>query len=152
MNFFTFKMHLAEIIVVTYSLSHVQPFVTPWTVVCQAPLSMGPPKQEYWSELPFISPEDFSESGIEPRFLVAGRFFTTDPQKGAVSDFYMKRIHIYLVIQQHGRLRTREVNALTEFTQREAGKVWRAWALCCLVSSFYFVRWPFHHIYICVCV
>ena len=119
-------MHLEEIIVVTYSLSHVQPSVTPWTVVCQAPLSTGPPKEEYWSGLPFLSPEYFSDPGIEPRFLVAGRFFTTDPPRGAVSDFYMKRILISLVIQQRGRLRTREVNALTELTQREAGKVWRA--------------------------
>ena len=30
------------------SLSHVQPFVTPWTVACQVPLSIGFPRQEYW--------------------------------------------------------------------------------------------------------
>ena len=35
------------------SLSCVQLFVTPWTVAHQAPLSMGVPKQEYWSGLPF---------------------------------------------------------------------------------------------------
>ena len=35
--------------------SHVQLFVTPRTVACQAPLSMGFPRQEYWSELPFFS-------------------------------------------------------------------------------------------------
>ena len=34
-------------------LSHVQLFVTPWTVACQAPLSMGFSKQDYWSGLPF---------------------------------------------------------------------------------------------------
>ena len=38
------------------SLSHVQLFVTPWTVVHQAPLSMGFYRQEYWSGLPFPSP------------------------------------------------------------------------------------------------
>ena len=37
-------------------LSHVQQFSIPQTVVCQTPLSMGLPKQEYWSGLPFSSP------------------------------------------------------------------------------------------------
>ena len=38
------------------SLSHVQLFVTPWTVARQAPLSMGFSRQGYWSQLPFPSP------------------------------------------------------------------------------------------------
>ena len=41
-------------------------FVTPWTIACQAPLSMGFPNQEYWTGLPFPSPGDFPNSGIEP--------------------------------------------------------------------------------------
>ena len=40
---------------------------TPWTVVLQAPLSMGFPKQEYWSGLPFPSPGDLPDPGIKPR-------------------------------------------------------------------------------------
>ena len=40
---------------------------TPWTVACQAPLSMRFPQQNYWSELPFPSPGDLSDPGIEPR-------------------------------------------------------------------------------------
>ena len=47
--------------------SHVQLFVTLWTVVCQAPLSMGFSRQEYWSGLPFLSPGDLPDPGIEPR-------------------------------------------------------------------------------------
>ena len=42
-------------------------FGTPWTVFCQAPLSMGFSRQEYWSGLPFSSPGDLSDSGIKPR-------------------------------------------------------------------------------------
>ena len=38
----------------------------PWTVTCQAPLSSGFSKQEYWSGLPFLSPGDFPDPGIEP--------------------------------------------------------------------------------------
>ena len=62
-------------------LSHfscVHPFVTPWTVARQAPLSMGFSRQEYWSGLPFPSPEDLSDPGIKPASVscIAGRFFT----------------------------------------------------------------------------
>ena len=42
-------------------------FVTPWSIACQAPLSMGFPRQAYWSELPFPSPGDLPDTGIEPR-------------------------------------------------------------------------------------
>ena len=40
--------------------------VTPWIVACQAPLSMGFSRQEYWSRLPFPSPGDLPDPGIEP--------------------------------------------------------------------------------------
>ena len=49
------------------SLSRVRLFVTPWTVACEAPPSMGFSRQEYWSGLPFPSPGDFPDPGIEPR-------------------------------------------------------------------------------------
>ena len=39
---------------------------TPWTVACQASLSMGFSRQEYWSGLPFPSPGDLLNSGTEP--------------------------------------------------------------------------------------
>ena len=46
--------------------SCVQLFVTPWTIDCQAPLSMGFSRQEYWSRLPCSSPGDLPDPGIEP--------------------------------------------------------------------------------------
>ena len=39
----------------------------PWIVACQASLSMGFPRQEYWSGLPFASPGDLPNAGIKPR-------------------------------------------------------------------------------------
>ena len=48
------------------SLSRVRLFATPWTVAYQAPLSMGFSRQEYWSGLPFPSPGDLPDPGIEP--------------------------------------------------------------------------------------
>ena len=54
--------------------------MTPWTVAHQAPLSMGFPRQEYWSALLFPSPGDLPDPGMEPVSpALAGRFFTTEP-------------------------------------------------------------------------
>ena len=52
--------------------SRVQFFVTPWTVAYQAPLSMGFPRQEYWSGLPFPPPGNFPDPGIKPTSLAGG--------------------------------------------------------------------------------
>ena len=50
------------------------------SVACQAPLSMGFPRQEYWSGLPFPTPENLLNPGIEPVSLaLAGEFFTIAP-------------------------------------------------------------------------
>ena len=64
-------------------LSRVRLFATPWTVAHQAPPSMGFSKQEYWSGLPFPSPGDFPDPGIEPKSpalqavsCLSGGFFT----------------------------------------------------------------------------
>ena len=55
-------------------------FVTLWTVACRAPLSMGFSRHEHWSGLPFPSPGDLPDPGIEPTSpALAGRFFTTEP-------------------------------------------------------------------------
>ena len=48
-------------------LSRVQVFATAWTVAYQAPRSMGFSRQEYWSGLPFNSPEDLPDPGIKLR-------------------------------------------------------------------------------------
>ena len=52
-------------------LSCVRLFATLWTVVHQAPLSMGFPRQEYWSELPCLYPGHLPDPGIEPTSPVA---------------------------------------------------------------------------------
>ena len=73
-------IYLVTIVLITYifylqvstsrlkvkSLSRVQLFVTLWSIAHQAPLSMGFSRQEYWSGLPFPSPGDLPNSGIEP--------------------------------------------------------------------------------------
>ena len=58
-------------------------FANLWTVAHQAPLSMGFPRQEYWSGLLCLLPGHLPDSGIEPVSLTSpaltGRFFTTEP-------------------------------------------------------------------------
>ena len=85
-------------------LSHVWLFVILWTVAQQTSLSMGFPRQEYWSELLFPSPGNLPNpgTGIEPESpmspTLAGRFFITEsycccnkwPQ-----DEWLKMIYIY---------------------------------------------------------
>ena len=52
------------------SLSRVRLFATPWTVAYQAPQSMGFSRQEYWSGLPFPSPADLPDPGIERKYPI----------------------------------------------------------------------------------
>ena len=64
-------------------------FTSPWAVSCQAPLSMGFPRQEYWSGLPFPSPGDTPNPGIKLSSpVLPGGFFTTEsptkPRKPAI--------------------------------------------------------------------
>ena len=61
----------------------VQLFAIPWTVAHQSPLSMGFPRQEYCSELPFPTPGHLSDPRIKPTSpaspALAGGFFATEP-------------------------------------------------------------------------
>jgi len=57
-------------------------FETPLTIAHHSPLSMRFPGQECWSELPFPSPRDLPDPGIEPTSpALAGGFFTTEPPR-----------------------------------------------------------------------
>ena len=71
------------VVIIVQLLSYVRLFVTPWTVAHQVPLSVGFPRQEYWSKLSFPSPEDLPDPGIKPMSLVspalADKFFTSEP-------------------------------------------------------------------------
>ena len=65
-------------IAVVYSLSRDDSFVTPRTVACQALLSIEFSRQEYWCGLPFPTPEDLPDPGVEPASpALTGGFFTT---------------------------------------------------------------------------
>ena len=58
--------------------SRIRLFLTPWTIACQVPLSMGSSKQEYWNGLPFLPPGDLPNPGIKSASpALVGGFFTT---------------------------------------------------------------------------
>ena len=91
-----FKGRFTEVQFIYSLLSPVQLFVALWTVARQAPLSMGFPRQEYWSGLPFPPPGDLPDPGIQPASLaspaLAGGLFTTStnweaPGRLGPSDF-----------------------------------------------------------------
>ena len=67
----------SHLVVVVQSLNCVW-FLRPHGLLCQAPLSTGFPRQEYWSGLPFPSPGDRHDPGIKPSSPTC-RFFTTEP-------------------------------------------------------------------------
>ena len=70
-------------------LTHVQFFATPWTVAHQDPLSMGLSRQEYWSGLPFPSPQNLPDPGIKPASpALASGFYATEPPGRPVEASY----------------------------------------------------------------
>ena len=61
------------------SLSHIWLFATPWAAARQAPMSIGFPRQEHWSELSFPPPGDLPDPGSLVAPALACGFFTTEP-------------------------------------------------------------------------
>ena len=98
-------------------LSHVQLFVTLWTVTCQAPLSVRFPRQDYWSGLPFPSPADLPDPNIEPMSpaLQTASLPLTPPGKTIIRKYWswqsklMVTFHLWPNLEQCG-LMERETN------------------------------------------
>ena len=94
------------------SLSRVQFFATPWAVAYQAPPSMGFPRQQYWSGLPFLYPEywtrlpfpspgDLPHPGIELVFLLSSALqviLYPLSYQGSPVAFYYKHLYIFLLL------------------------------------------------------
>ena len=80
--FFEYLSHCLDLETSLYGcacvLSRVRLFATQWAAAHQTPLSMEFSRQESWSRLPFTTPRDLPDPGIEPTSpALAGRFFTT---------------------------------------------------------------------------
>ena len=83
--------HFLKVCVCVKSLSRVWLFATPWTIAHQAPLSMGFSRQEYWSGVPFPSPGDLPNPGIEPRSPALQADALTSEPPGKKRQCFMKR-------------------------------------------------------------
>ena len=77
---FQFSLEKCALVCVLSHFSHVQLFVTPWTVAHQSPLSEGFSRQEYWSRLQFPAPGILPNPKTEPMSLaspaLAGGYIT----------------------------------------------------------------------------
>ena len=90
----------------THLLSHVQLFATIWTVAHQAPLSVGFPRQEYWRGLPFPSPGDLPNTGIQPMSPAFAKQIlyhcTTREAPSLYAWVAVKYIHAYIYMKHGG--------------------------------------------------
>ena len=97
--------------------SHIQLLAALWTVTCQAPLPMGFSRRESWNGLPFPSPGNLPDPGIEPISLtspeLAGGFFTTNATW--VAHFFMC---VCVCVCVHTRVHCRQI--LYYWATREA--------------------------------
>ena len=98
---------LAILLVLVYMHMHAKllqsfcNFTAPRTLARQASLSMGFPRQEYWSGLPFPSPGDLPNPGIEPISpALAGGFFTTEPSGKQTHKSLWNVINKYYISKQ----------------------------------------------------
>ena len=77
----------------------IQLFATPWTVAHQAPLSMGFPRQEYWSGLPFPPPEDLPDLGIKTASLMSPSLQVDSLPLSQLGNLYIDiNVPIYIAI------------------------------------------------------
>ena len=85
--------------------SRVQLFLTLQTLACQAPLSMGFLRQEYWSRLPCLLPGDRLDPGMEPESLIspalAVRFFITSTTWEALAIIWQYLVLSFLFVNYH---------------------------------------------------
>ena len=94
-------VNTTNLLLLVTSLSHARLFTTSWTVVYKAPLSMELSRQEYWSGLPFPSPGDLPNPGIEPRSpaLRADALPSEPPGKPSTCHKYnCKWSHVYILL------------------------------------------------------
>ena len=91
--------------------SRVRLFATPWTVACQALLSVRFPRQEYWSGLPFPSPGDLPDPGIKPTSHVYLYWQAVHVSDRIMGDFFLHllfpnflAVSTFLVVKRHSFL------------------------------------------------
>ena len=105
--------------------SSILAWTIPWTVACQAPLSMEISRQEFWSGLPFHSPGDFPNRRIEPMSpALRGRFFTSWDTREAWVYLTSTQFYIQIHLASQGCCKWQRIRLLMQNTQET-----RIWSL-----------------------
>ena len=105
--------------------SSILAWTIPWTVACQAPLSMEISRQEFWSGLPFHSPGDFPNRRIEPMSpALRGRFFTSWDTREAWVYLTSTQFYIQIHLASQGCCKWQRIRLLMQNTQET-----RVWSL-----------------------
>ena len=102
-----------------YMLSRVQLFATPQTIAHQATLSIGFPRQEYWSGLPFPPPGDFPDPWIKPVSLASPALQTDFFTIRATWEGTPSTMRLYLSF-----LGMMHVESISWITTNSGGRAW----------------------------
>ena len=139
--------------------------MTLWTIACQAPLSMGFPRQEYWSGLPFPSPGDLLDPGIQPMSPVwqADSLPLSHPESLHIGHsslyftifylsycdlFYDKKTNSNSLTLIKGFIGLSSINSQSFLSVCFHRLKWHPWYLVSLhLSTLHFILWRFHIFY-----
>ena len=136
--------------------SHVWPFVTPWTVTHQDPLSMGFSRQGYWSGLPFPPPGDPPSPGPDPTYPLSPALqvdsLSTDHQGRVPSTYWMLGKCYFYIFFPITCLKKMSSNAgfdwclsfILTFTTYRNGETWQwAWPLTLCLFVLLYICWSY---------
>jgi len=137
--------------------------VTPWPVGHQAPLSMGFPAQEYWSELPLLTRGHLPDPWIEPIFpALAGGFFPTEPTGKPQIGLPTMKNSIYLPSQVKKRTNRLSTYLASSYISKENEnsilmRYIHSSVYCSIMHNSQIFKWPKYlsvdkKFYICMCV
>ena len=100
-SFYGIKRHFHDVLMCVLVTKSFTTLCDPWTVDCQAPLSMGFSRPQYWSELPFPTPGDLPNPKIEPRSptLQAILYHLSYLESPCLNDFEMFAFDLRYILQ-----------------------------------------------------
>ena len=129
---------------VSVSVCSVTQSATPWTVTCQAPLSMGFSTQEYWGGLPFPPPGDLPNPEIKPVSpaspSLAGRYFTAEPPGKWLSKFSCLAIFSSSLTENGFPLvKNQKINVLTSCISRHHTTDTLGSNICSIINYYFII-------------
>ena len=125
-------IHVLSLFVSAQLLRCVQLSATPWTVAHQASLSMGFPRQEYWSGFLFPPPGDLPDRGIKPASpALASEFFTPEPPGKPIYTYQFNKIKAFIKSRTSPKtkLMSKILIMIKQKEEMTGGKVWNIFSV-----------------------